>query len=123
MLAVPETLDYLHKGGRLSKASWAVGTLLRIKPVIELKNTVKVANKAFGLKSAMKFVVEALQNCDTNYPIVPSYTYSTGNLDELVSKAPEEYRKVMIEYDNLDPAIAAHWGPNAFGFIFVEKNK
>lgn len=123
VLAVPETLDYLHKGGRLSKASWAVGTLLRIKPVIELKNTVKVANKAFGLKSAMKFVVEALQNCDTNYPIVPSYTYSTGNLDELVSKAPEEYRKVMIEYDNLDPAIAAHWGPNAFGFIFVEKNK
>ena len=123
ILAVPETLDYLHKGGRLSKAGWAVGTILRIKPVIELRNTVSVATKSFGLKSAMKFVIEALQNCDTNYPIVPSYTYKTENLEELISKTPEEYRKVMIEYDNLDPAIAAHWGPNAFGYIFVEKEK
>ena len=25
----------------------------------------------------------------------------------------------MAEYDNLDPAIACHWGPNAYGYIFV----
>ncbi len=120
-LAVPETLDYLYKGGRLSKASWAVGTILRIKPVIQLKNTVGVAGKTLGLKSAMKFVVEALANCDTNYPIVPSYTYNAENLDKLIEKTSDEYKKLMINYDNITPAIAAHWGPNAFGFVFVEK--
>ena len=31
----------------------------------------------------------------------------------------EEYKSQMIEYDNLDPVIASHWGPNAFGYIFV----
>lgn len=121
VLAVPETLDYLHKGGRLSKASWAVGTLLRIKPLIELKHTVKVAAKTIGLKSARKHILSALEKCDTDYPIVPSYTYDTGNLDELLSKTKQEYKDVMTEKDNLDPAIAAHWGPNAFGYIFVEK--
>lgn len=122
VLAIPETLDYLHKGGRLSNAGWAVGTLLRIKPTIELKHTVGVANKTIGLKSAMKFILSALEKCDTNYPIVPSYTYDTANLDELISKTKPEYQAVMIEKDNIDPAVAAHWGPNAFGYIFVEKN-
>lgn len=121
VLAVPETLEYLHKGGRLSRLSWAVGTVLKIKPIIELKYGVKVAGKTIGLKSAMKFILTALDNCDTNYPIVPSYTYSTNNLEELISKTKQEYVDVMIEKDNLDPAIAAHWGPNAFGYIFVEK--
>ena len=122
VLAVPETLDYLLKGGRLSKASWAAGTLLRIKPIIELRHTVKVAGKALGLKLAMKFILSALEDCDTNYPIVPSYTYNTDNLEEMIAKAKPIYQAAMIEKDNIDPAIAAHWGPNAFGFIFVEKN-
>ena len=121
VLAVPETLDYLHKGGRLSNAGWAVGTLLRIKPVIELRHTVKMAGKTLGLRSAMKFIISALEKCDTDYPIVPSYTFGKVNLDELISRTPDSYKKAMIEYDNIDPAIAAHWGPNAFGYIFVEK--
>ncbi len=123
VLAVPETLDYLHKGGRLSKAGWAIGTVLRIKPVIELKDTVKVPYKAIGIKLAMKYILSALEYCDTNYPIVPSYTYDTANLDVLISKTREEHQNIMTEKDNLDPAIAAHWGPNAFGFIYVEKER
>ncbi len=121
VLAVPETLDYLHKGGRLSRAGWAVGTLLRIKPIIELKHTVKVAGKTLGLKSATKFIIKALENCDTNYPIVPSFTYKTDNLDQMILSTESKYQKIMIEKDDISPAIASHWGPNAFGYIFVEK--
>jgi DegV family protein with EDD domain len=121
VLAVPETLDYLFKGGRLSRLSWAAGTLLKIKPIIALTHTVKVAGKTIGIKAAMKFIISALENCDTEHPIVPSYTYNTNNLDELVAKTAPQYQAIMMEYDNIDPAIAAHWGPNAFGFIYVEK--
>ena len=123
VLAVPETLDYLHKGGRLSKAGWAVGTVLKIKPVIELKHTVQVPNKSLGIKSAMRYILSALEDCDTDYPIVPSYTYTTENLDEMIAKAKPEFQNIMIEKDNIDPAVAAQWGPGAFGFIFVEKEK
>ena len=58
-------------------------------------------------------------NCDTSYPIVPSYTYNSKNLDTLIEMTDEKYKPHMTEYDNLDPAIACHWGPNAFGYIFV----
>ena len=120
-LAVPETLEYLHRGGRLSMAGYALGTILKIKPILMLKSSVSVAGKAIGLKSAMKFLVQALNNCDTNYPIIPSYTYNTAHLEELISKTPSEYVKLMTEFDNIDPAVACHWGPNAFGFVFVAK--
>lgn len=120
--AVPETLDYLHKGGRLSKVGYIAGTILNLKPVIELREKVSVASKQIGLIRAMKYLVSRLDECDVNYPIVPSYTYDCENLDKLISRVGIEYQNVMIDKDNLDPAIAAHWGPNAFGFIFVSKN-
>ncbi|MBE7089259.1 MAG: DegV family protein [Clostridiales bacterium] len=120
-LAVPETLEYLHRGGRLSMAGYAIGTILKIKPVLMLKNSVSVAGKVIGLKSAMRFLSSALDNCDTDYPIIPSYTYDTANLKELISRTPSEYVKIMTEFDNIDPAVACHWGPNAFGYVFVEK--
>ena len=69
----------------------------------------------------MNEIAAKLENCDTNYPIVPSYTYEPDNLYELISRTSEKYKEIMIEFDNLDPAIAAHWGPNACGYIFVEK--
>ena len=120
-LAVPETLDNLRKGGRLSATGWAVGSLLKIKPIIELKNGVAIKGKVIGLKSAMKFLIKALNNCNTNYPIIPSYTFDDKNLNELLSKTPDNFIKVMGDKDNLTPAIACHWGANAFGYVFVEK--
>lgn len=122
VFAIPETLNYLLRGGRLSKKDWVVGTLLKIKPIITIKNGfVKVASKAIGLKKSMLNLVELLKThkCDKNYPIIPSYTYNKDNLDKLIEMTDDEYKAQMEEYDNLDPVIASHWGPNAFGYIFV----
>lgn len=120
--AIPETLQYLLRGGRFSKKEWLLGTMLNIKPIITIKEgIVRVASKAIGIKKAMKNVVESLikHKCDKNYPIVPSYTYNKANLDKLIEMTDDEFKSQMIEYDNLDPVIASHWGPNAFGYVFV----
>lgn len=124
VIAIPETLDYLHKGGRLSASARVVGNLLQIKPLISLDATdggVKVLQKVRGMKFAMEALVRCLDDmhCDMGYPIVPSYTYNSANLDRLIAMTPEKYHPQMTAYDNLDPAIACHWGPNAFGYIFV----
>ena len=124
IMAIPETLNYLMKGGRLSKTEWLIGSMLKIKPIIGIVGGyVKVVEKKIGLKKAMAYLAEALKkfSCDKRYPIVPSYTYNKNNLDELIEMTDPEYRDAMIEYDNLDPAIACHWGPNAFGYIFVSE--
>ena len=126
VVAVPETLEYLCKGGRLSLTAMVAGTILKIKPLISLDSTsgkVKIMSKAFGLKRAMTAVADSLRqlDCDENYGIIPSYTFCKENLDVLVSVTNDKYKPQMQAYDNLDPAIACHWGPNAFGYIFVSK--
>ena len=123
--AIPETLEYLHRGGRLSKTAYVAGNLAQVKPLITFDNgSVKVLTKAIGLKRAMLTLVKLLETeCDTEYPIVPSYTYSNKNLVDLIKMTDRKYLPVMTHQDNLDPAIACHWGPNAFGYIFVRKQE
>lgn len=124
ILAIPETLEYLMRGGRLSKTEWLLGTVLKIKPVISFKDgKVSVDAKKIGIKNAMKYITTELERLgvDENYPIIASYTYNENNLKDLIAMTNEKYRPLMSKFDNIDPAIAAHWGPNAYGFIFVTK--
>lgn len=121
--AIPETLDYLLAGGRLSKSSWMVGKLLSIIPIITfIDGKVDVLAKKRGLKQGMRALVELLQQdrADRDYGIIASYTYNRGNVDEVIEMLPEEYKSAISVYDDLCSSIACHWGPNAFGFIYVK---
>ncbi|MBR1890488.1 MAG: DegV family protein [Clostridia bacterium] len=122
IMAIPETLDYLMKGGRLSKVEWLVGSVLKIKPVITFKEgKVAVEAKKIGLKNAMSYINQKTQQLgvDETYPIVASYTFSDKNLQTLIDESGID-RKNFV-FDDLSFSIASHWGPNAFGFIFVTK--
>lgn len=127
VVAVPETLAYLQRGGRLSKTAFVIGSMLRLKPLISLDSKsgkVEVLGKALGKKAALFEVANTLKklDCDESYSIVPSYTYDASNLDKLISLTDDKYKSAMTDYDNLDPAIACHWGPCAYGYIFVSKS-
>ena len=123
--AIPETLEYLHRGGRLSKSAYVAGSLAQVKPLITFEDGyVKVLTKAIGLNRAMLTLVKLLETeCDPEYHIVPSYTFSNKNLVDLIKMTDRKFLPCMTHQDNLDPAIACHWGPNAFGFIFVRKQE
>lgn len=121
--AVPETLDYLLAGGRLSKSSWMVGTLLSINPIITFTDgKVDVLTKKRGLKQSKRALVEMLQNdkAAKSYGIIAAYTYNKSNVDDMIQMLPDEYQEAVSVYDDLCPSIACHWGPNAFGFIYVK---
>ncbi len=120
--AIPENLNYLYKGGRLSKATKIIGNVLNIKPIIGfIDGKVKVITLKHGIKSGINFIAESLKNKIANlkYPIIASYTYNKKNLDVLMEATDKKYLPAMTVVDNLDPAVACHWGPNAFGYIFV----
>lgn len=121
--AMPETLDYLLAGGRLSKSSWIVGKLLSIIPIITFINgRVEVLLKKRGIKQCMRTVVEMIQSdqADKEYGIIAAYTYNKGNVDNMIQMLPDDYKSAVSVYDDLCCSIACHWGPNAFGFIYVK---
>ncbi len=123
-IAIPETLNYLFKGGRLSKAELIVGSILQIKPIIGFKDgKVKALGKVIGLKKGMRFILDDIEKngFDPEYGFIASYTHNKNNIDELIEKSNDEIKKNIKCFDDLDPAIASHWGPGAFGYIYVKK--
>ena len=124
VMAIPETLYYLQKGGRLSKTEWLLGSILQIKPTIGFKDgKVKVIAKNRGLKKAMADVIEQVKavGVDPDYDIIAAYTHNRDNVMQLIEMSPDEVKNKVKIFDDLDPAIACHWGPNAFGYVFVSK--
>lgn len=121
--AIPETLDYLLAGGRLSKSSWMMGKLLSIVPIITfIEGKVEVLAKKRGIKQGKKALVELIQReqADKSYGLIASYTYNRGNIEDVIQMLPEEYKDSISAYDDLCHSIACHWGPNAYGFIYVK---
>ena len=122
--AIPEMLDYLLAGGRLSRAGWMMGKLLAIHPVIGfIDGKVSVVAKKRGMKASLQYLADVVveQQSDPQYGIIAAYTENQGNIEQVIGMTDPEYQKQVKLYDNLTPSIACHWGPNAFGYIFVKK--
>ncbi len=119
-----DTLEYLHKGGRLSKASATIGELANLKPIITVteEGKVSVIGKCLGKNKALNFILKFLKNGerDTDFPLYTLYSYGTENTEKLEERLTKE-GYTFDERVQLGPTIGAHIGPGAFAIIFVSK--
>ena len=94
VLAGVDTLEYLHRGGRLSKTSATVGSLAGIKPVITVtpEGTVDSIGKCLGRARAMQFILDKLNSyeVDHSFPLYSLYTYGEENCEQLENKLTEK---------------------------------
>ncbi len=120
-----ETLEYLQKGGRLSRTAAGLGTLTRIKPVVTTteQGTVAVAGKCMGKVRAMSQIAAMLdvQPPDPEFPIYGVYSYDRTNLTELLDRIAQKGGPVIPETDCfcLGPVIGAHIGPGGYGIAYI----
>ena len=125
LYAVIDTLEYLRRGGRLSAAQAALGTVSRLKPVITLRGgETAVASKAFGLNGATRQLLKLLaaNPVDDAYPSYFLYTDRPEKKEELLPLLRQEGLLPSRLHDcAVGAAIGTHAGPGAFGFAYVEK--
>jgi DegV family protein with EDD domain len=119
-----DTLEYLQKGGRLSKAAAGLGTLARVKPVVTLSQagTVQVAGKCLGKGKAMSQISTLMAETppDTRFPVYGIYSSQDNNLQELEEKLAHKGQSVSAEF-GIGPVIGAHIGPGAYGVVYIAK--
>ncbi len=122
--AALNTLDYLSKGGRISKAAATIGELTKIKPIITVNDEgkVEIAGKRLGINKSISYIKEKIDSftIDQNYPIYPLYSFGEENLNKLQQKLVENNYKLANSIQ-VGPTIGAHLGPEAFGICFVTK--
>lgn len=128
LVALVDTLDYLVKGGRLSKTAGIAGSLLQIKPVLGVEDgEVKVLGKARGAKQSNNMLTETIAKkggIDFSMPLVLAYS---GNDDSLLQDYIENSRSIWegnideLPVSVIGSTIGTHAGPGAIAVAFFAK--
>lgn len=121
--AVLDTLEYLHKGGRISKTVAIAGGLLAIKPIIAVNaGELGMINKARGNKQAnaqMNQEIDKMGGVDFSMPVVLGYT---GTSDELLGKYIAESESYWegrtFQSTIVGSTVGTHAGPGAVAVAF-----
>ena len=127
VVAMLDTLEYLKKGGRISKAVAFAGGILSIKPVVAIKDgEIIMLGKARGSKQGNNLLVEEIQKAggvDFSMPVLLGYT---GLSDNLLQKYIED-SKVLWEHSVgelpttvIGSVIGTHGGPGAIAVAFYK---
>lgn len=130
VIAMLDTLEYLKKGGRISKLTAFAGGVLSIKPVIALRNgEIEILGKARGSKNGNNLLVkeiEAAGGVDFTKPVLLGYTGLTDTLLQkyvqdsafLWQNRIDDLRSVLV-----GSVIGTHIGPGGIAVAFFKKTE
>lgn len=127
LLACLDTLEYLHRGGRISRTVAIAGGLLSIKPIISVQDgVINMVSKARGTRLANTQLLKDIQStggADFNRPYLLGYT---GTDDTLLRKFIEASAAYWPDAQNLPCAqigsvVGTHAGPGAYAVAFFVK--
>lgn len=127
-----ETLKYLKKGGRITPAAAALGTILNLKPILQIQGEkLDAYAKARGMKAAKKIMLEAIKkDMDTRFKeyvdrkeFALMYAYS-GNHDEALQWKQEieaAFPGIEVTGDPLSLSVACHIGKGSLALACARK--
>ena len=128
IVALVDTLEYLKKGGRVSKTVAFAGTLLNIKPVLSVTDgEINMLGKARGSKMGNNLLVEEIEKAggvDFSKPVLLGYS---GISDALLLKYIEDSKHIWegnldeVRYTTVGSVIGTHVGPGAVVVAFFKK--
>lgn len=124
LYACIDTLEYLHKGGRISHTAYTIGSLAQIKPIITVnrQGQVDVPSKMMGMRKGMahlcKRVAQKLH--DAAFPFYVMYTNNRSVGEALAERLRAQGLEIPDErIIAVGAAIGSHIGPEACGLVYV----
>lgn len=125
VIALLDTLEYLKRGGRISKTAAFAGGLLSIKPVAELKNgEIHILGKARGSKQGNNLLVTEIEKAggvDFSMPLMLGYTGLDDHLLQkyiIDSSALWEGHVTTLRTTLVGSVVGTHAGPGAIAVAF-----
>lgn len=122
-----DTLKYLKQGGRVTPAAAAIGTILNIKPVLQIQgDKLDSFAKARGFKQAKKIMLDAaqkdMQERFGNRPVhlQAAYTCSEEEAQAWKQEIQERFPGYEIEMDKLSLSVACHIGPGSIAIAITK---
>lgn len=128
LVAMVDTLEYLKKGGRISKTVAFAGELLSFKPVVSVEDgEVKLLGKARGAKQGNNLLEQEIEKAggvDFSRPVLLGYS---GTDDSMLRRYIEDFSQLWKDHvDGFDiseigSVVGTHAGPGAIAAAFFAK--
>lgn len=129
-----DTLEYLKKGGRINSTTAAVGTMLKIKPILQVTNEkIESFSKTRTMKKAKKIMIAALNNDMENgfagrgkedeFLLQIAHTNMEKEAEALKEELKKAWPGSSIYVDHLPLSLACHIGPGGLGVGCIKKLK
>ncbi len=120
---VADDLNYLMRGGRVSKASAVVGGALGIKPLITFNSEGKlfVLEKCRKMRGAFRSILEKMEKCPIDRKYDAVYIVHNDNEEDAAELKRQIVEKFGIEPNVciMGPVIGSHVGPNAVSIGYL----
>ncbi len=115
-----DTLEYLRRGGRIGRAQAFLGGLLRVKPILTVRDG--VAFPLSRVRTRKKAIEEVLRLCLDQGPIDEAAVMHATSPDDALALAEEIKRRqpgLPVHVGRIGPVIGAHGGPGLLGVAVV----
>jgi len=122
VIFVVDTLEYLHKGGRIGGATALLGSLIQIKPILHLdKGRIAVLDKARSWRKAMDRLMEIVaERAGSAGSLHASVIHAQANeeAEAIRDRVSGAFRFAELHMAGVSPAIGTHVGPGTAGIAF-----
>ena len=125
-----DTLKYLKKGGRITPAAAALGTVLNLKPVLKIQgDKLDSFAKVRGWKSAKKTMLDAMEKdikerfSNKEICLEVAYTCSDEKAEQWKNEVAERLPGYDIYMGKLSLSVACHIGPGSMAIACCKKSK
>ena len=115
-----DTLKYLKRGGRITPAAAAIGTVLNLKPVLQIQGEkLDAFAKVRGWKQAKKTMLDAMEKDllhrfgGKKMSLLAAYTCSAEEAKSWKEELEDRFPNYTIDMDPLSLSVACHIGPGA----------
>ena len=122
LMALVNTLKYLHKGGRLSLTSTVIGEIIGIKPLMSIVDgKVAAIGKARGIPASLKLMLQKVleELPDKRYTFVFGHACAPEALEKLLDIIKEPLQITEWFTCNIGSIVGTHVGKGAIGFAYV----
>ena len=125
LFGIVNTLEYLHKGGRLPASMAVVGTLLKGKPLITLREgEVGILGKGLGVKNGLDNLLKLMGDeihPEPRLPLYFGYTQTHNLCDQLRERVVEKYHPARVEQNSVGAVVGTHVGPDGAVVVYLDQ--
>jgi fatty acid kinase fatty acid binding subunit len=123
VFAALDTLEYLRKGGRIGGAQALLGSMLSIKPVIEVVGgAVEPAGRVRTRSKALRFLVDQVP-AGGNIESLSVLHANAPDLDEFLSMLRPLVPDAEVTVGIIGPVIGVHTGPRVMGIAWIDREE